>query len=475
MGRWPATWPERVHLIGVGGVAMSGLAALLRQGGAQVSGSDRAVYPPASTMLAAAGIEVHSPFDACHLDPPADLVVVGNAISRGNPELEAALQRGLPIVSLPEVVERLLTPARRVSVVAGTHGKTTTSSILAWLHHAAGREPSFLIGGQPGNFALGAQLGRGIDLVLEGDEYDSAFFDKGPKFLHYWPQIAILGPVEFDHADIYADLDAVRRAFALLLRLLPADGKLIVHDHPESLALAQRAPCPTVVCGDSQAATVGWVDRHDDERGQRFTLRVDGRELAEVRFALGGEHNARNGLAALAAAQAAGIDWERGAELLAGYRGPARRLQRLHAADGITLYDDFAHHPTAIDETLRTLRGQVAPGGRLVACVEPRSNTMVRPLFAAALERALRRADVVLLAPIDRPERFAPGEALDVAGLVRTLRGGSIDAHGPLHADQIADRVVEQARSGDTIVVMSNGSFDGLTARLVTRLAERSA
>ncbi len=474
MGRWPADWPESVHLIGVGGVAMSGLAAVLAQGGSRVRGSDRAVYPPASTMLEAAGIELRTPFDALHLSPAPELVVVGNAISRGNVELEHALSEGLALTSLPEVIERLLVPQRRVTVIAGTHGKTTATSMSAWLHHAAGHDPTFLIGGQPGNFDVGARLGQGRDLILEGDEYDSAFFDKGPKFLHYWPDIAVLGPVEYDHADIYADLAAVERAFALYLRLLPDTGTLIVHDHPGALALARDARARVIVCGLSDEASIVARDRIDNDDGQSFTLVSDRNEVGRVRLALAGEHNARNALGALAAAAAADIPLERGVELLAQFRGPKRRLEKLAAVDDAVLYDDFAHHPTAVDETLRTLRQRVPSGGRLVACLEPRSNTMVRSVWAQRLEDALSQADLVLLGPIDRPERFQPGEALDIAALVQRLRARGREAHGPLPPGEIADAVSATLRPGDRVVVMSNGAFGGLAHELARRFALRA-
>ncbi len=474
MGRWPAAWPESVHLIGVGGVAMSGLAAVLARGGSRVRGSDRAVYPPASTMLEAAGIELRTPFDASNLSPTPDLVVVGNAISRGNVELERALSDGLPLASLPEVIERLLVPGRRVTVIAGTHGKTTTTSMSAWLHFAAGHDPTFLIGGQPGNFDVGARLGQGQDLILEGDEYDSAFFDKGPKFLHYWPSIAVLGPVEYDHADIYADLQAVERAFSLCLRLLPETGTLVVHDHPGALKLAREARGRVVVCGLSDDASISARHRVDDDDGQSFTLVKDRSEIANVRLALAGEHNARNALGALAAAEAAGISLQQGAELLSQYRGPKRRLEKLATTNEAVLYDDFAHHPTAVDETLRTLRARVPLGGRLVACLEPRSNTMVRTVWAQRLEDALSQADVVHLGTLDRPDRFQPGEALDIAALVQRLRVRGCDAHGPSAPGDIADAVSRDLEPGDRVVVMSNGAFGGLALELAKRFTLRN-
>ncbi|MBP7146155.1 MAG: UDP-N-acetylmuramate--alanine ligase [Acidobacteria bacterium] len=467
MGRWPAGWPASAYFVGVGGVAMSGLAILLARRGVRVRGSDASVYPPASDMLEAAGIPVATPYDAAHLEPPAEIVVLGNAISRGNPELERGLETGAPLVSLPEVIERLLVPDRVVTVVAGTHGKTTTTSILAHLHRAAGRDPSFLVGGLPGNFESGAWLGAGQDLLLEGDEYDTAFFDKGPKFLHYWPRIAVIGAVEFDHADIYADLAAVERSFALLVRMLPARGTLVVPaEDPVATRLAGSAPCRVVTFGSAPGARLRAVDRRDDEQGQSFRIERDGAPLGRVRLALAGEHNARNALAALLAAEAAGLPIEQAAPLLAGFRPPRRRLEVTGAGGGIVVYDDFAHHPTAIALTLATLRTLVPPGGRLVACFEPRSNTMVRRVLQAPLESALAAADVVYLGQVDRPERFAADQRMDVAAVVAALSARGIAAAGPLPPAAILERVSRDARGGDRIVVMSNGAFGGLARRL---------
>ncbi len=476
MGRWAADWPDAVHFIGVGGVAMSGLATLLAERGVRVRGSDQAVYPPASEVLAAAGIEVRTPYAATNLDPPGapGLVVVGNAVSRGNPELERALDERLPLASLAEVVERLLVPGRRVSVVAGTHGKTTTSSMLAWLHHAAGRDPSFLVGGRPGNFPHGARLGGGEDLVLEGDEYDTAFFDKGPKFLHYWPQVAVIGAVEFDHADIYPDLAAVERAFALLVRMVPESGLLAVpHDDPVARRLAAAARCRVATFGLGENAALSARDREDGEDGQRFRAVRDGRVLAEVRLALPGPHNAMNALAALLAAEAAGLPVADAARHLATWIPPRRRLEVTGRGGGVVVYDDFAHHPTAIAHTLATLRARVAPGGRLVACFEPRSNTMVRKVFEDALGEALAGADAAWLGAVDRPERFREDDRLDVASVVSKLRARGLAAEGPLAPDAILAGVSAALRPGDVVAVMSNGAFGGLARRLGEAVAAR--
>ncbi|MDH3283273.1 MAG: Mur ligase family protein [Acidobacteriota bacterium] len=472
MGRWPAPWPGTSHFIGIGGVAMSGVAALLAGRGTRVSGSDRTVYPPASDLLAAAGIEVRTPFDASHVERDAEIVVVGNAVSRGNPELEAVLDASLPLCSLSELIERLLVPGRRVSVVAGTHGKTTTAGLLAHLHHAASRDPSFVVGGLLDNFGCGARLGDGPDLVLEGDEYDTAFFDKGPKFLHYWPRIAVLGAIEFDHADIYDDLAAVERAFALLVRMVPEAGALIFDGAcPVATRLARAARCVTTSFGIGGGFDVAATDVEGDADGQRFVVARDGGPAAEVRLSLPGRHNAKNAVAALAAAEAAGLPLDRAAGNVGGYIPPRRRLQRIGEKGGAVVFDDFAHHPTAVERTLEALRATVPEGGRLIACLEPRSNTMVRRVVQEPLARALALADVVFVGPVDRPERFADEERLDVASLVRTLRGREIVAEGPLPATTIERRILGLLRPGDRVVLMSNGSFGGLAGRLADALA----
>jgi UDP-N-acetylmuramate: L-alanyl-gamma-D-glutamyl-meso-diaminopimelate ligase len=465
-----------VHFIGVGGVAMSNLAALLAERGVRVTGSDRAVYPPASEVLARAGIEVRTPFDPAHLEPQPDLVVVGNAVSRGNQELEAALDRGLALASLPALIERWLVPGRTVSVVAGTHGKTTTASMLAWLHESCGRSPSFFIGGLPGNFRLGARWGEGPDLILEGDEYDTAFFDKGPKFLHYWPRIAILGSVEFDHADIYADVAAVERAFSLLVRLVPRDGVLVVPaDDRRVAALVETARCRVVPFGPGPDADFGFGEREDRAEGQELTLWRAGARLGRARLPLAGEHNARNACAALAAFEAAGGDPAHGLAQLPGFRPPRRRLERVARAGGVELFDDFAHHPTAVRHTIEALRAAAGAGGRVVACLEPRSNTMTRAIVQEPLCRALAAADVVLVGPVHRPERYGSGEGLDVAALVAALNRMGVSARGPCSPEEIRAAVLRERRPGDRIVVMSNGAFGGLTAALAEALEREEA
>ncbi len=446
---------------------MSALATVFKEAGVSVRGSDRAVYPPVSDILRGAGIDVLTPFDEAHLNPAPELVVVGNAISRGNPELERALEAKLPLTSLAEAVEKLLVPGRRVSTVAGTHGKTTTTSLLLWLHHAAGRAPSFLVGGRPGNFDSGGRLGAGKDLVLEADEYDTAFWDKNPKFMHYWPEIAVLGPVEFDHADIYRDLEAVLQAFRWYVRLVPQGGTLVVDgDDPAALALAREARCRVVRIGLGADNDLRAEERVEDTLGQRFRVTRGGVEVGRATLALPGAHNARNALAALAAAEAAGLALAEAVPHLATFVPPRRRLERIAERGGVVVYDDFAHHPTAVRQTLATLRGLVPAGGRLIACLEPRSNTMVRAVVGEGLQDALAAADVVYLGTVDRPERFKDDERLDVGALAAALAARGVDAAGPLAPAEIATRVREAVRPGDRVVLMSNGAFGGLSGLL---------
>ncbi len=476
MGRWPADWPRSIHFLGICGSAMSGLAILAARRGVEVRGSDGGAWPPASEMLADAGIEVRSPWDPANLDPAPELVVVGNALSRGNVELERVLDEGWPLSSMPEFVERLLLPGRDVIAVAGTHGKTTTASLVAALLDLAGRDPSFVIGGRPGNFGVGARLGSGPHLVLEADEYDSAFFDKGPKFLHYWPRVAVLGPVEFDHADIYRDLADVERAFSLFLRLVPPSGTLVVHgDDPGARRIAASARCRVVFAGEGEGNDVRVVAREDDGTGQSFTVLVDGKEVGRARLPLPGAHNARNAAAALAAVAAAGLEPAEALPLLARFLPPGRLLEPLGGRDGVVAFDDFAHHPTAVAATLATLRNRVPTGGRLVACLEPRSNTMVRRLVQDDLAAALAGADVVLLGPVDRPQRFTAEERLDVAALAEVLRAGGLLAEGPLAPDELFERLRALARPGDVVVTMSNGAFGGLPGRIRGWLAGEEA
>jgi UDP-N-acetylmuramate: L-alanyl-gamma-D-glutamyl-meso-diaminopimelate ligase len=467
---------RRVHLIGIGGTAMAALAAMLQEQGLQVTGSDQGIYPPMSDFLARRGIPVRESYDARNIEDGVDLVVVGNAVSRGNPEVEAVLDRGMRYRSLPEMLRDWFIEEKRTLVVTGTHGKTTTASLLSWILYSAGRDPGFLIGGIPANFSEGFRWGRGEDVVLEGDEYDTAFFDKRPKFLHYLPRIVVLGAVEYDHADIYEDLSALLKSFRLLLRLIPRSGSLIVNStDANAMGLAAEAPCPVVTCAlEDPAAAWSACDIHTREGRTRFGVIHQGMDVSSCSWPLAGRHNVQNALLALAAAHAAGIQVEAALPALSTFRGVRRRLEYLGDYGGIQLYDDFAHHPTAIRATLVALR-ELYPAGRIWAVLEPRSNTMCRNVFQTALPEALVPADRVVVGAVHRAERIPPAERLDAQGVVEGLRRDGCSAWHIQKVHEIAAFLAGHAGPGDIVCLMSNGGFGGLADKLRTALAARGA
>jgi len=460
---------REIHMTAIGGVGMSSLAGLLVAQGHRVRGSDLDVYPPASDELARLGVPVRKGYAAENLEPRPDLVVMGNAISADNPEAVAARRRGIPTLSLPEALELLLLPGRTPLVVAGTHGKTTTASFLAWVLETAGRAPGWFIGGAPRDLAAGYALGTGEEFVLEGDEYDSAYFDKGPKFLHYRPAALVLNAVEFDHADIYRDLAHVKQSFARLLGLLPSAAPLLVcADFPHAVAVARESGARYATFGSSGA---DWVteDLSDGPAGLRFVARGPGESFA-VGSPLLGRMNARNllGVAALARRLGVPVDAiQRAAETFHG----VRRRQEVVVDGAITLIDDFAHHPTAIAATLEAVRARY-PGRVVRALFDPRSNTTRRRIFQDEIATALAGADHVLFGPVHRAalldvsDRFSPDEACaKIASLGSTAV--SIEEHGAL-----AERVLAEAKAGDVVVVLSNGAFGGIVQRLKEGLAK---
>ena len=465
---------EHVHLIGIGGTGMAALAGLLRADGCRVTGSDGPLYPPTSTLLERLELEVFREFDARHLAPAPDLVVVGNAIGRGNAEVEELLDRGLRYTSMPRLIGERFLEGRHPIVVAGTHGKTTTASMLAWLLTAAGRDPGFLIGGAPLNFERPFALGRGAAFVIEGDEYDTAFFDKGPKFMHYRPRIALVGTVEFDHADIYRDLDQVKTAFRRLALLVPRRGLIVRHeDCADTVEVTERAP--TRVEGYGLAAGL-WraVEVREDAAGVRFRVEHEGRRFADISLAIGGEHNVRNALAATVAAHEQGLSASDIAAGFAGFRGVRRRLEERGEADGVRVLDDFAHHPTAILHTLNTVRRRF-PAGRIWAVLEPRSATLRRNVFQHALAEAFDAADEVALAPVFHADQLPREQRLDTESLAAELRARGRAARVYADAEAIVARLAAHAEPGDVVVVMSSGGFDGLHTRLLESLRERAA
>ena len=461
-----------IHLIGVAGTAMATLAAMLKHRGHDVSGSDEHVYPPMSDFLAAERITVLEGYRPEHVHGAIDLVVVGNAISRGNAELEAVLEAGLRYASLPETIrDQWLWDAHAI-VIAGTHGKTTTTAITGWLLTAAGADPTVLVGGIARNFgADGAsyRLGRGKAFVIEGDEYDSAYFDKTAKFLKYLPDIAVINNIEFDHADIYADLDEVRLAFRRLVNLVPQSGLVLLgSDSPDAAALAAKARSRVQTFGLSEGADWRATNLRVMD-GTRFQLFRGGEDLGEFTMALLGEHNVRNALAAIAVGADLGLDIDKLRTGLAAFTGVKRRLEVVGVEKGVTVYDDFAHHPTAVEETLRAVR-QAAPGRRVWAIFEPRSASSCRRVFQDDFARAFAGADQVLLASVFRSSLPAE-ERLSETQLVDDLARRNVRARHLPTVDAIVETVAGEARDGDLIIVMSNGGFGGIHKKLLDALA----
>src|SRR5436305_8744742 len=415
------TASKHVHLIGICGTAMASLAGMLPERGFRVTGSDAAAYPPMSDFLHSLGIPISQPFSALNLEPTPDLVVVGNAISRGNVELEHVLDQRIAFCSLPQLLHDEFLKGKEVIVVAGTHGKTTTTSMLSWIFEVAQTEPSFLIGGIAENFNRSFQLGSGRHFIIEGDEYDTAFFDKGPKFLHYFPDSIILTSVEFDHADIYKDLDAVENSFKRLVNLVPRRGRIVAFDTGASIeSCVARAFCPVERYG-KRAESAWRIDRLTfNADSTSWSLLRNGKLWAQLEFPLAGEYNVWNASAAAAMAANYGISAKVVADALARCQSVKRRLEVTAEINGITIIDDFAHHPTAIAETLKALRARYA-GRRLWAILEPRSNTLRRNIFEHELVRSLAIADVVVMAAIFKPEAVPLHERLDPMNVINGL------------------------------------------------------
>jgi UDP-N-acetylmuramate: L-alanyl-gamma-D-glutamyl-meso-diaminopimelate ligase len=464
------TEKKHIHLIGICGTAMASLAGMLQQRGFRVTGSDTASYPPMSEFLLGLGIPVLQPFDARHLNPRPGLVVVGNAISRGNVELEYVLNERIPFCSLPQILHDEFLRGKEVLVVAGTHGKTTTTSMLAWIFHTAGQRPSFLIGGIAENFGSSFGLGQGRHFILEGDEYDTAFFDKGPKFLHYFPDAAILTSVEFDHADIYKDLEAVETAFQRLVNLVPQRGRIVAFDTGESLQRClARAFCPVERYG--RAAQSEWRVTNVSLEPSRTTWSVmrKGETWADLEFALGGEYNVWNATAAAAIAAHYEISKEEIAAALKTFKSVKRRLEVRAQVNGITIIDDFAHHPTAIAGTLTALRSRY-PGARIWAILEPRSNTLRRNVLQHELAQSLALADEVVVANVFKSDAIPPAARLDLAALAAQVQKYGRRARIVPEVDGIVQLVAPEMRPGDVVAILSNGGFGGIYEKLPQRL-----
>jgi len=466
---------NRVHLIAVGGVAMSALAGMLQQRGYVVSGSDENVYPPVSTVLDRLGIAVRSGYRAENLAGPPDLVVVGNKVSRTNPEVEALLASDLAYASLPQALAELFIADRYSVVVAGTHGKTTSTAWLAWVLEQAGRDPSVMVGGDVLDFGGNYKLGAGAHFVVEGDEYDTAFFDKGPKFLHYRPRALLLTAVEFDHADIYRDLDHVKDAFRRLVAILPADAPLAVAaDFPEARSLAAVHP-GTTTFGLAEGADWRIADLADDGTATRFEVVHDGAGVCTARIGLPGPINARNALGVFVLARALGLTPAEILPGLASFRGVARRQELVGDFGGVTVIDDFAHHPTAVAGVLAALRLRY-PQRRLWAVFEPRSNTSRRKVFQREYVDAFTRADAVIIGGVfqKQTDQLAAADLFSPEQLVADLHARAVPARAIGEATDICATLVAEAQPGDVVVLMSNGAFGGLRGKLAAALAARS-
>jgi UDP-N-acetylmuramate: L-alanyl-gamma-D-glutamyl-meso-diaminopimelate ligase len=467
---------KHIHLIGICGTAMASLAGMLQAQGHRVTGSDAAAYPPMSDLLASMKVPVRQPYAEANLTPRPDLVIVGNAISRGNVELEHVLDTRIPFTSMAAILHDEFLAGRESLVVAGTHGKTTTTSMLAWIYETAGRKdprfaPSFLIGGVAENFGTSFMVRPRSEAVqqpfiLEGDEYDTAFFDKGPKFLHYFPDAAILTHVEFDHADIYADLNAVKTAFKRLVNLVPRRGRVIAFDASENVTeCVSKAFCTVERYGLEDASYWRVANLRHESGKSRWILLRGGEKFAELQLSMAGEHNALNATAAAALAAGQGVPAEAIAEALMSFRSVKRRLEVRAEVNGVTIIDDFAHHPTAIRETLRALRTSY-PERRLWAVLEPRSNTLRRNVFEDALVDSLALADRCVIAGVFKLEAIPELERLHPDKVVAALCGRGVQSALLADADAIVAAMVPELRPGDVVAILSNGGFGRIYDKL---------
>jgi UDP-N-acetylmuramate: L-alanyl-gamma-D-glutamyl-meso-diaminopimelate ligase len=459
---------RKVHFTGVCGTAMGALAAALRDRGVGVTGSDDNVYPPMSTFLEGKGIPIAKGFRPENIPADADFVVIGNAMTRGNPEVEAILNRKLLYYSLPEALKIFFLRGRHNLVVTGTHGKTTTTSLLTWIFESAGLAPSWLIGGIPNNLGQGCRLGDSKYFILEGDEYDTAFFDKRSKFVHYLPELLIVNNIEFDHADIFRDLEDVMTSFRRLVQIVPGEGMVLLNgDDPNCRALAEKCPAPLLEVGFSPNAGNHIGDVHYGRESSSFTLFGERFEIPMI-----GEFNVRNAAMAVSAAHFYNVPFAEIRKALQTFTGIRRRQEVRGEAGGVTVIDDFGHHPTAIAQTLEGLRVKY-PGAKLWAVFEPRSNTTRRAVFQDVLPKAFAGADGVVLAQVARMDQLPEKERLNPEKVVSDLKAAGKPAFYEPDTAAIIDRVSGLAGSGDVIVVFSNGGFDNIHAKLLEALKAR--
>ena len=451
-----------IHILGICGTFMGGVAALARAAGHDVTGCDRNVYPPMSTQLRKLGIEIHAGVEAAQLDINPDCVVVGNVMSRGVEVVEAMLDRGMPYKSGPQWLAENVLNDRHVMAIAGTHGKTTTSSMLAWILEDAGHAPGFLIGGIPANFGESARFGESEYFVVEADEYDTAFFDKRAKFVHYRPRTLVLNNLEYDHADIYKDMDAILWQFHQLLRTVPGGGRIIANGADDHLGQLIEQGCWTPVETFSTADDTDWTGRFGDKVERHIGVRGPGDRAAETRWQIGGVHNLENAVAAVAAAASAGVSVEQAVDALSRFEGVKRRMERTATVADIAIYDDFAHHPTAISKSIRSMRKRY-PGHRIVVAVEPRSNTMKLGVHNDTLADSLADADLVwMYRPADMGEDFDASLA-SLGGKLRSFND----------YDKLVNDMSQRVLGGDQVVFMSNGGF-GSARQTFTALLQRT-
>jgi UDP-N-acetylmuramate: L-alanyl-gamma-D-glutamyl-meso-diaminopimelate ligase len=468
--------PLDIHFIAIGGTGMAPLACLLKQLGHEVRGSDAPLYPPMSDLLADHGIEPMVGFDPDHLEPAPDLVIVGNAIPRQNPEAAAAEERDLPRLSMPQALSRFFLAERKPLVLAGTHGKTTTTSMAAWVYSDCGTDPGYLVGGVPLNLPSSFRIGTGERFIVEGDEYNAAYFDRGPKFLHYRPETIVLTSVEYDHTDLYPDPESILAAYRKLIGIVPPDGRVIAcGDSAEVRRLASEARCPVTFYGlgdENELRPLGPIEA--DSHGSRFRLPDPEGGEVEIYLPVPGAHNVSNALSVWAAATGDGLPAAKVAGSLSRFRGVKRRLEVLGSAEGITVVDDFAHHPTAVRESLRALR-QRHPGARLVSLYEPRSLSAGRRIFREGYEEAFSVADVVILAPVFHAARLSDDERIDLDDLVARLERRGVEAKACADVEGVFESYLETARHGDVVVTMSSGAFGGMPYRIRAALVDHMA
>jgi UDP-N-acetylmuramate: L-alanyl-gamma-D-glutamyl-meso-diaminopimelate ligase len=460
-----------IHLLGIAGAAMAPVAGMLRDRGFRVTGTDVNVYPPASTLLDSLGIKWNDGYREENLRPAPDLAVIGNAISRGNAELEYILDEKIPYCSMPQLLEEYFIPGHTSIVVAGTHGKTTTTAMLAWIFHIAGRRPDFLVGGVAPNFGDRSYgLGGGEEFIIEGDEYDTAFFDKAPKFLHYHPDELILTSLEYDHADIYPDLASIALQFRRLVNLVPRKGRIFIWGgSPDLREAVTKAFCAVETFGldsdcDWSAGDISWQDD-----ATQFRVAFRGNEVTRIRIPVAGRHNVLNALAAVALAYGRGVECDAIESALATFQSVRRRMEIKGDANGVLVVEDFAHHPTAIGLTIEAARMRW-PGRKIWAALEPRSNTMRRKVFQNALPDALAGADVTLIGAVNRAQLLGDQERLSPDAIAAAVRERGREAKAFASTAEIVEYLSANTNPGDLVLIMSNGGFDGLTARLLDAL-----